>query len=105
MILRQRFKKGPHMWCKHDDLEVHGSVVRVVDTHFAQFVNEIGDFICLVLRKVYMTSRRGSDGRRDLIFGFLFLGLWIRLLLLLLLLLLGDWTHLFFLQVRVAGSI
>ena len=92
------------MWCERDDLKVHGSVVRVVDTHFAQFVDEVSDFISLVLREVNKVSRRGSDSRRDLILGFLFLGLRICLLLLLLLLL-GDRTHLFFLRVRVAGSI
>ena len=84
------------MQCECDDLEVHGSVVRVMDTHFAQFVDEVSDFISLVLREVNMASRRGSDGRRDLILGFLFLGLWFQSLLLLLLLL-EDWSHLFFL--------
>ena len=81
------------MRCECDDLEVHGSVV--VDTHFAQFVDEVSDFISLVLREVNMSSRRGSDSRRDLILGFLFLGLRFRSLLLLLLL--EDWSHLFFL--------
>ena len=92
------------MRCEREDLELHGSAVKVVDTHFAQFVDEVSDFVSLFLREVNMSSRRGSDSCRDLILGFLFLGLrfWS---LLLLLLLLEDWSHLFFLRVRVAGSI